>query len=608
MQKLIQGIDIDQLSELKGQALDSAKFGITIADKSGEFIYVNKEAYVLLGYSSDEELIGRSARILFSTAEIENYMANILPVLLRGENWDGKVNMVKKNGDEFKVRLALKNINNGYKLSIFYDTTQSEKDKLKLSDLSAAVSSTMDGVALLNSAGEYYYLNQKHVSHFGYKREEELLGKTWRQIYPVQEIERIERDIFPKLIKDGRWQGETLGLKKDGSYINQEITLTTLSHGGLICIMRNISEKKQHLNEIKKLALVASKTSNAILITNSNHKLEWVNEAADKVFAIDHCCIGQNVFNFFKDAGMLTQTIDELCQEWPGGQSFYKEFSFLNQNGKQVSLYANISSVVENGDVINYVYLMTDISLIKDAAKNLLNALEQEKTLNEMKSRFVSMASHEFRTPLASIQSSADILQLYLQSADGLKPEKLQVHLAQIAGEVKKMTELMDNVLVLEKMKTGKFDFRLVPTDILPAVNDILNAPQFTTYNKSIKLSVTGSVRDVICDIKLVEHILSNLVCNALKYSLNTPKPIEVKLIFKKEEVIFSVRDYGIGIPAQDQKRLFESFFRAGNSVNIAGTGLGLTIAKQFIEAHMGEIKFKSVEGFGSVFSFNIKG
>ena len=168
------------------------------------------------------------------------------------------------------------------------------------------------------------------------------------------------------------------------------------------------------------------------------------------------------------------------------------------------------------------------------------------------------------------------------------------------------MKELMDNVLVLGKINSGKIDYKPNLNNFISLVKEVLLSNRIKQFDQRIAIEIKGEEAEFIFDKRLLEHILSNLLINSLKYSQKSKKPPEISIAFRKEKVLFEIRDYGIGIPAEDQRNIFESFFRAANTQDIAGTGLGLSIVKQFIETHGGQIEFESQEGKGTIFKFEL--
>lgn len=148
-----------------------------------------------------------------------------------------------------------------------------------INKMRSALESSIDGIALLNPEGVYYYLNPVHVSLFGYEKEEELLGKTWQFIYGEEEINRINSEIFPLLMRDGKWKGETIGKSKTGEKVFQEITLTITEDGGIICICRDISERLRNQQQLFVNNNILQETKSIIIVTNTNREIEWVNES-----------------------------------------------------------------------------------------------------------------------------------------------------------------------------------------------------------------------------------------------------------------------------------------------------------------------------------------
>lgn len=255
------------------------------------------------------------------------------------------------------------------------------------------------------------------------------------------------------------------------------------------------------------------------------------------------------------------------------------------------------------GEVYRRARLTQDITERKQAEETR-QALEQEKELNELKSRFVSMTSHEFRTPLGTILSSAELLERYQGS--WLQAKKL-THLHRIQTAAKHMTEMLNYVLTLSKAEAGKLHFNPVPVNLVQFCQELIE--QIQVCPGQIVFIFAGSKIDnsalFYLDEKLLHHILSNLLSNAIKYSPDG-SVVKFTLLCQSDRVVFKVQDSGIGIPLEDQKRLFESFHRATNVGNIQGTGLGLTIVKKCVDLHQGEITADSQVGVGTTFTVTL--
>jgi len=233
----------------------------------------------------------------------------------------------------------------------------------------------------------------------------------------------------------------------------------------------------------------------------------------------------------------------------------------------------------------------------------LRQALAQEKELSQLKSRIITTISHEYRTPLTTISSSAELLENYRYKWDDDKQLK---HFQRIQASVKHMVALVNDVLFLSRADFEKLEFHPAPLNLVTFFREIVEELQSTVGNK-YNLSFT-SVSDctiVSLDAKLLRQILTNLLSNAIKYSPNGGS-VKVLLTCEDNKVIFQVQDEGIGIPTEDQQKLFESFSRARNVGTIAGTGLGLSIVKKCVDLHGGQIAVKSEVGVGTTFAVSL--
>jgi PAS domain S-box-containing protein len=247
--------------------------------------------------------------------------------------------------------------------------------------------------------------------------------------------------------------------------------------------------------------------------------------------------------------------------------------------------------------------VMNDISERKRAEAELLKSLAREKELGQLKSSFVSMVSHEFRTPLGIIMSSADILSDYF---DRLDPDERRIHLESIHQNTRRMSELMEEVLLIGRLDAGKMDFKPAPVE-LPAFcrrlkDEIMAA---TEARCPIQLEITPECTEAHADERLLRHIFANLLTNAVKYSEHNT-PIEFNMSRCGRDAVGVIRDRGIGIPESDQEWIFNAFHRARNVGQRPGTGLGLGIVKRCVELHGGRIRVESKVGEGTTMTVRL--
>ena len=230
---------------------------------------------------------------------------------------------------------------------------------------------------------------------------------------------------------------------------------------------------------------------------------------------------------------------------------------------------------------------------LKAANDNLQN-------LNELKSRFISVASHEFRNPLHIILAYAQML---YRGGEKLTLDKKEELFRRIKTSAKKMTDTLDDVLILTKGELTELKCNLQLLDLPELCNQIIVEIQIATaINHEINFTIQGEYIKVYLDESLIRQILTNLFTNAIKYS-SLDTPVDFDLIFQDTEIIFKIKDKGIGIPLKDRPLLFDSFRRASNVGEIPGTGLGLAIVKQSVDLHGGKITFDSQVGVGTTFT-----
>ncbi|HBL62419.1 MAG TPA: hybrid sensor histidine kinase/response regulator [Cyanobacteria bacterium UBA8803] len=233
----------------------------------------------------------------------------------------------------------------------------------------------------------------------------------------------------------------------------------------------------------------------------------------------------------------------------------------------------------------------------------LRQALTQEKELNQFYNRILATIAHEYRTPLTALSSSAQILDLY---RDKLTPEKQHKHLQRMQSAVKHLTRLVNDVLFLSKTELDKVDLTPVPLKLAEFCREIVEELQLTATNRhTLQFNYQENCPEREWDERVLRQILTNLLSNAIKYSPNGGV-IDFQLYYEQDEIILQIKDQGIGIPPENQARLFESFHRASNVGMIQGTGLGLSIVKKCVDLYKGKIYCQSEVGAGTTFTVKL--
>ncbi|ARV62646.1 PAS domain-containing sensor histidine kinase [Nostocales cyanobacterium HT-58-2] len=285
--------------------------------------------------------------------------------------------------------------------------------------------------------------------------------------------------------------------------------------------------------------------------------------------------------------------------------AYQNEYRIVQPDGSIRWIWDSSFPVYNNlGEVYRRVGIAQDITERKLAEETRL-ALEKEREISKLKSDFITIASHEFRTPLTTILLSCELLQNY---GDQLPYDKKKRHFDKIKSSIKNLNQILEDVLIIGKTEAGKLEFEPTHIDLISFCIDLVEQLQMSAgenyYINFVEQCTYGCQREdlPLMDEKLLRHILTNLLSNAIKYSPQGGN-IQFELICEPKSVIFRIQDEGIGIPEEDQKKLFTSFFRSSNIGNLPGTGLGLTIVKNAVELHGGQITVESQVGVGTTFT-----
>ncbi|QYO63301.1 hybrid sensor histidine kinase/response regulator [Leptolyngbya sp. 7M] len=234
---------------------------------------------------------------------------------------------------------------------------------------------------------------------------------------------------------------------------------------------------------------------------------------------------------------------------------------------------------------------------LQQAKADALRALAQEQELNRLKSEFVAMISHDFRTPLTSIQGFAELLHY---GGDTLTVEMQERYFDKINAAVEHMLYLLDEVLMIGRIESGTTQCQPVLLDLEKFCREIYESLELSAHHRyKIQFSYTGDCKQVSIDQVLLNRILTNLLSNAIKYSPEYSQ-IDFNVHCDTRNAVFEIKDEGIGIPLENQQQLFKTFYRCSNVGQIKGTGLGLAVVKRCVDAHQGQIQLESQEGVGT--------
>lgn len=585
--------------------LDNLPADIAVFDPQFRYIYVNRNAIKddvtrswLIGRTDIEYCIHRNLPLEIG----QERQSRLYKLRDGGEEYSFEEKISRNNTDEFHLRIMRPIYNQrnhltniiGYGINI----TAQKISELKNQEQALAIESSHDGIAILDADQTYRYINSSHAALFGYSDRNELIGKSWTIFYEEEELNKIIAEMTPALIINKKWRGETQAKKKSGELIHVDISVTLMDNNSMLCLVRDITKRKEKEDQLKRLAVVASQTNSLVIFTNQNHEIEWMNDSFLQFSEFrTHELINKKIELLF-DHNCIDCDIEKYKISLTQNTLFTGELRISKKNGKQRWLHINSTPISnKKGEIINFVIVANDITLTRETKENYRQLLEKEKELHKLKSQFVNLASHEFRTPLANILSSVDLLEL-LNKNQRLDSEKLEKHLSNIASDIERMSNIMVNIFDVGKAEAIKSNFNPEVGNITNFIKDIATAIEMKIDTHKIIITENGEQKQVLFDKNLIDHAITNLISNAIKYSPQENN-ITIDFNYKQEAVEINVIDYGVGIPVKDQQNLFSSFYRGSNVNGIKGTGLGLVIVKQFIEQHNGTVEIFSKENEG---------
>jgi PAS domain S-box-containing protein len=475
--------------------------------------------------------------------------------------------------------------------------------------------SATESLIISNREGIIEQANPASEELFGYTKEE-LIGQKVDILIPKNirhkhETHREEYYHSPDKRKMGSGR-DLYGQRKDGSVVPLEISLNHINTGKdikVLAMITDITERKKIEQKIKELNQELEQRVNErtkeLQETQRLYRLIAQNFPKGTINVFDEkfnyiFVEGEELMKLGIDPKILigTNYISHLPKEIRADveeklrESFKgKSLSFEIKSNTNYYKINTVPITFEKGNVTQILVVEKNITQEKLAEIKVMEALEREKQLNELKSRFVSMASHEFRTPLSTILSSASLTEKYVEIND---IEKIEKHIARIKSSVGLLTSILNDFLSLSKLEEDKIHLNISEFNVKELFEEIIDDLK-STQGKEITLlyhHIDGEM--ITSDKSFIKNIAYNLLSNAYKYG-NSKVICLTKT--EKSNLYLSVEDDGIGIPEDEQKNLFTRFYRAKNAINIQGTGLGLNIVKHYIDLMEGKISFQSTKG-----------
>jgi len=460
------------------------------------------------------------------------------------------------------------------------------------------------------SDGKYVLANDAHLNWLGFSREE-VLGRTCLEMGMWENPS--ERDV---LLHDMRVQGsvrdrECRWRNRWGENFTvllslESITLNNTPH--MLLMGLDITQRKRAEEELKasearlresesrfSVAFQASPVFISILRT-SNEKYVLANDALLNWLGYSR----QEVLGRTSDELGIWAIPAEREAVWRDlrtvGYIRQRECRWRNRRNELATVLLSVETITLDKEP-HVLSLVSDITQRKNAEVEMLKALTREKELSQLKSNFVSMVSHEFRTPLGIIQSSAELLGDFYQK---MEPEERTAQLDSITGNTRRMASMMEEILVLSRLDAGKLDFQPTTIDLSSFCRRIIDEVFSATNRRCpIQLKIHPDAAEAKGDERLLAHIFTNVLSNAVKYS-EPQATVSFTIERDGQNALCLVQDQGIGISDEDQQQLFKAFHRGSNVGTRPGTGLGLMLVKRCADLHGGQVQITSKVGEGT--------
>lgn len=646
--------ELRKSEERYSRIVNTANEGIWVMNENHITTFVNSSLCNILGYSANE-IIGKKVENFMFTEDLPAHFER-MKLRHRGESSNYEHRFCCKDGSEVNTivsGVALRDDDGKFigSFGMFTDITErkfAEEALLESEEKYRELFESLhEGFSLheiiLDEIGtpvDYRFLEvNKSFEDMTGLNFKDIKGKTVKEVIPT--IDNYWIETYGNVALTGKPIKIENYVKELNKYFR--VHSYSPSKNRFACITEDITDVKKNEIKIKQLSLAVEQNPATVVITDTNGIIEYVNPKFTELtqYTLEDV-IGKNP-SVLKSGHT---TIDEYKSMWKtikSGNEWNGNFLNKKKDGQLFWESAKISPLRNtNGTITHFVAIKEDItqrietekelteyrenleSIVKSRTKEiesinnallseiekekqteilLQQSLEKEKELSELKSRFISTASHEFRTPLTTILSSAELIQRYGKKWE---EEKYLDHLQRITNSVDYLTNLMDDVLTISRIESGKIVFTPVETDLKEICNKVISDFKLSDDDKH-KLEFNYKTDQTIFNIdqKQVQMILQNLLSNAFKYS-NAGDKIEFTVHTDENILQLKVADTGLGISVNDLPHLFEPFYRSLNTESIQGTGLGLSIVKNAVELHGGTITVNSQLGKGSTFLVSI--
>lgn len=556
-------------------------------------------------YGLVEESPNQIFREIMESQGILTYL--FTPIFCDGDYWGwiGYDNCTTKDKWEPEVVQSLYTVARNIGIRLSREKAETAQNKL-LERFELTIKASQQGMWEWDITNNKLNYSAAFMSMIGYEHFEfEHTYDNWKVRVHPEDIVGVENSLQEYFTNNTQtYQNEFRLRHKNGHYVwingfgiakrdeNGKPTYMVGTHVDVTALKKQQEILEEQKNEFDKLI---NNLGEAVFRLNSYNQITFMNQYWHEIsgYAINDCLL-QAITGFFEESDIpaILEQIDDLKKTESGRSTIEARLKQKNNGWRWVEL-----SLRENKAASVKDYFIAG-SIIDIHDKKI--ALEKEKELAELKAGFVSLTSHQFRTPLTVIFSNIEVIEMTAKKLNIELSDRIKDSAGMIKDQIERMTQLMDNILLVGRYDARQLAFNLHPINISQFVRSIIKTYfQNESDGRTVILKEEASDQKVAADELLFMHVITNIISNAFKYSKGCPNP-ELSISYKSNKAIIQVRDYGIGIPEDEIEKVFHSFYRASNTVTYQGSGLGLSVARQFMELHNGKILLSSKLGQGT--------
>lgn len=465
--------------------------------------------------------------------------------------------------------------------ALFVDVTERRR-AAEVLEQANAMEAAIDGMAILDEEGTFVYVNGAFVDTYGYDTADQLRGTSWKRYF--DDVERLEREVFPALADDDKWRSEATGVRADGSTFVQELSLKQLDDGGAICVVRDVTEQVHRERELEQFREAVDQTAHAVYITDSDGTIEYVNPAFEAITGYPETEVLGRTPRLLQSGEYDDEFYERLWKKIHAGERFEAEMIDQGADGDRLVLHQTITPITdEDGTVRKFVAVAQDVTELKTYERTLETQRDNLEVLNKV-------VRHDIRNELQLVLVYAEML---TESVDDGGQEFLD-HVLTSANNAVDITETARDVTEVLLQPDPEFG----PIHLQTVLRDEIDSLRSNYEHADVSVAGTIPEAIVLAD-DMLGSVFRNLLTNAIEHNDQSEPTVTIGAERTDDRVSVRIADDGPGIPDDRKAAIFEE---GEKSLESDGTGLGLYLVETLLERYGGDVWIEDNDPSGAVF------